>query len=82
MFIREPYVVSLSQKPANSAVFGITIFSENKLSNAVGDSGICLKLTVILVSKHNHGSFKYSREKEDVFRFYIRLSLPAYETQI
>ena len=49
-------------------MFGIKILRENKLSNAVGDSGICLKLTVILVSKHNHGSSKYLQDKENIGR--------------
>ena len=59
------------------AMFGIKILRANKLSNAVGDSGICLKLTVILVSKHNHGSFKYLQEKENIFPLYFRRFLLA-----
>ena len=58
-------------------MFGIKILRENKLSNAVGDSGICLKLTVILVSKHNHGCFKYLKEKENIFPLYFRRFLLA-----
>ena len=50
-----------SQFAADSAMFGIKIFSENKLPNAAVIDGILIELTVVLPSEHHH---RICRERE------------------